>query len=78
MLQKVIDKFNLIDVFKIDRNNKEYFERTLKTLRNSIDTKISEEQVFKITVTMPSPKISLRSNKLHCSVVEFYNCRTGY
>ena len=58
VLQKVIDKFNLIDVFKIDRNNKEYFERTLKALRNSIDTKISEEQVFKITVTMPSPKLA--------------------
>jgi uncharacterized protein involved in exopolysaccharide biosynthesis len=58
VLDKVIKKFDLVKVFEIDSSQKDCYERTLKILRNSIDTKTSEEQVFEITVTLNSPTLS--------------------
>lgn len=58
VLSKVIAKYKLIEVFGISRSQKDYYERTLKILRKCISTKISEEQVFEINLTMPTPKLA--------------------
>lgn len=50
LLEKIIEKFNLVDVYEYDKSDPEYMEKTLKTLRNNIFTDITEDNAYEITV----------------------------
>jgi uncharacterized protein involved in exopolysaccharide biosynthesis len=58
VLDQVIKKYDLVNIYNFDKSQRDSHERTLKTLRNNISTKISEDQVFEITVTMKSPTLA--------------------
>lgn len=61
LLNQVIEKFNLIKVYKVDTTDIAYHEDVLKILRKSIDADINEDGItYSITTTAPTP--SLASN----------------
>ena len=55
LLEKVIEKFNLVKVYGYDRSDPEYMEETLKKLRNNITSDITEDNAYEITVRADTP-----------------------
>jgi tyrosine-protein kinase Etk/Wzc len=55
LLENVITKFNLIKELEINTSKKGYKELTLKEFRKLIATKVSDDQVYEITVTLFNP-----------------------
>jgi uncharacterized protein involved in exopolysaccharide biosynthesis len=59
LLNTVIQKFDLIKVYKIDTNAVDYYELTLKQLRNSISADLNDDGVtYSITVSAPTPVLA--------------------
>ena len=54
-IQNVIDKFDLYKHLEIDSSKKGFKDITLKIVRKLIATKISDDQVYTITVTLNDP-----------------------
>jgi capsule polysaccharide export protein KpsE/RkpR len=50
MMEDVIEKFDLVRIYKLDTSNIEYMERTIKRLRTEVGTKETEESALMITV----------------------------
>ncbi len=56
LLNTVIQKFNLIKVYKIDTTVVDYYELTLKQLRSSLNAGLNDDGVtYSITVSAPTP-----------------------
>lgn len=59
LLDKVINKFDLIKVYKIDTSDVDYYEQTLETLRGSINADLNDDGVtYVITTSAPSPDLA--------------------
>ena len=59
LLNHVIEKFNLIKVYKVDTTDIAYHEDVLKILRKSIDADINEDGItYSITTTAPTPGLA--------------------
>jgi len=57
-LEKVIKKFDLINVYGLSPTIKDYKEKALKTLANSIDATETEFGAYEVSVRANSPKLS--------------------
>ena len=57
-IEKVIEKFNLYAILKIDRTKKGYRENAIETVSKSIEAKETETMAYQITVTANSPKLA--------------------
>ena len=82
LLEKVIDKFNLVDVYEYDRSDPEYMEKTLKKLSNNIFTEITENNAYEITVrAKTSQNAALMTNYiiklLNSRIVELKISKSG-
>ncbi|MDR3667488.1 MAG: hypothetical protein P4L35_11655 [Ignavibacteriaceae bacterium] len=55
LLEDVIEKFNLTKALEINTSKKGFHETTLKEFRKLISTKVSEDQVYEIKVTLYNP-----------------------
>ncbi len=55
VLDKVIDKFNLIDVYEIDRSNKAYYKKTLEKLEDNITASEDDNGAYVIKVRDNKP-----------------------
>lgn len=62
LLEKVIDKFNLIDVYDLSLDDPEYMEKALKILRGSISTEETEDMSYVVVVRAPDPELSAEMN----------------
>jgi uncharacterized protein involved in exopolysaccharide biosynthesis len=62
LLEKVIGKFNLIDIYKLSLDDPEYMERALKILRGNISTNATEDMSYVINVRAPNPDLSAEMN----------------
>ncbi len=61
LLNRVIDRFNLIKVYKIDTTSVDYHEQTLKQLRKSIDAGINDDGItYNISVSAPTPVLAAK------------------
>lgn len=59
VLEKVISKFDLIKVYKMDTTAVDYKEQTLKALRGNIDADLNDDgMTYHITVTAPKPELA--------------------
>ena len=59
LLDDVIKKYDLFEVYKIDTFQIDYYEQALKTLRNSINANVNEDGItYNITVSAPAPKLA--------------------
>lgn len=61
-LEKIVDKYNLIDVFKINRSAPDFRELAIITLRDNITTSETETMAYEIKVRMNSPTLSAEIN----------------
>ena len=62
MLEKIIKKFHLINVYKIDKSDPEYMETAVKTLANNINTLETPNLAYEIEIRSPRPKLSAEIN----------------
>jgi capsule polysaccharide export protein KpsE/RkpR len=62
MLEKVIDKFNLIEVFELEKSDPEYLEKAVKILTNNITTTETTDFSYIIEVRAPNPQLSADMN----------------
>ncbi|MGD8778202.1 MAG: Wzz/FepE/Etk N-terminal domain-containing protein [Ignavibacteria bacterium] len=58
VLEDIIEKFDLINVYEIDSTLLDYKERAIKTLSNNIKAKETDEGAFEITVSSDDPQRS--------------------
>lgn len=58
VLDSVIDKFNLGDVYKYNKANPEWHEKLLKYLTKSITAKETKDMAYEITVVAKTPKLA--------------------
>jgi len=82
LLENVIDKFNLVDIYEYDRSDTEYMEKTLKKLRNNISTEITDNNAYEITVRAKTPQnAALMTNYiiklLNSKIVELKVSKSG-
>lgn len=71
-LEKVIEHFNLIDVYDLDRNDPKYMERALERLTDEITTKETEDNAYQIKVRALFPELSANINNY---IIEILNER---
>lgn len=56
VLDQVINKFDLIKVYKMDTTSVGYYEQTLKILRNNISADVNDDGItYYVNVTAPTP-----------------------
>ncbi len=72
LLEKVINKFDLIDIYKLDRSDPEHMEKALKRLRDNITVVITDDNAYVISIRANSPSgAALMTNY----VIELLNSR---
>jgi len=55
VLEKVIKKFNLINVYELDRSDPEYMEKALKILTDNVSAEVTEDNAYEISVRANTP-----------------------
>lgn len=58
LLEKVIEKFDLINVYEIDITDPEYMEKALKQIRSDITAKVTDDNAYEITVRAKTPQLA--------------------
>ncbi|RPI75657.1 MAG: hypothetical protein EHM47_02040 [Ignavibacteriales bacterium] len=58
LLEKVIAKFDLIDIYEIDKTDPEYMEKTLKELRGNIFAEETDDNAYAISVRANEPQLA--------------------
>ncbi len=57
-LMNIIDKFDLVNVYNLNKNDKDYIEQALKILGNSINANETENMAYQIEVRAKSPDLA--------------------
>ncbi len=58
LLENVIQKFNLIRVYRLDTSQVDYKEKALKTLKDNLSAKETDNNAYEITVRANDPKLA--------------------
>lgn len=62
MLENIIKRFDLINVYKIDQTNPEHMEIAVKILKSNITTLETPNLAYEIEIRSPKPKLSAEIN----------------
>ncbi len=57
-LMKIIDKFDLVNVYNLNKNDKDYLEQALRILGNGINANETDNMAYQIEVTAKSPELA--------------------
>jgi len=57
-LEEIIDKFNLIEIYKVNTSKKEYREEAIKILKKSIEAGETKNNAYEVVVTAPEPVLA--------------------
>ena len=57
-LEKVIEKFDLVDIYGLDTEKADYMEKALKILAGNIEAEETEYNAYELKVRAPSPELS--------------------
>ncbi len=59
VLDQVINKYDLVKIYKVDTTQIDYYEQTLKKLRDNINADLNDDGVtYYVTVTAPDPYLA--------------------
>lgn len=71
-LEKVISKFDLIDVYELDRADPKYLERALERLTDEITTKETDDNAYQIKIRSVTPDLAADINNY---IIDLLNIR---